>query len=127
MGISITFADLPDGLNALSLFDQAFAQCVTLSAPVTFTSGSSHTVQATDTFDVLINKTVANTVQLPPAALRANQPQSVIDVGGNASSFQITILPYGSERIMGLTELDITTDYGGYTLWPIPTGGWYLK
>jgi len=127
--ISITFANLTDGLNLMSLFDDAFAQCMTLSDPITVTAAGVYTISPTQTGDILIDKTVpaANDVQLPPASMRDNQPVSVIDVAGNASIYNITILPYGSELIMGQASIVISGDYGGYTFYPIPTGGWYMK
>jgi len=123
-----TFAFLPDGLNLLSLFDQAFAQCISLYTPVTVnTSGGTYTIPATSYADILVNGSAPNAIQLPSATLRTNQPQSIVDISGNALTNNITILPHGAETIIGLTEIIIATNDGGVTLWPIPTGGWYMK
>lgn len=44
---------------------------------------------------------------------------TIIDNGGNAGSFPITIQPFSvAETIMGLTQIQITVNYGGYTLAP---------
>jgi len=123
-----TFAFLPDGLNLLSLFDQAFAQCAQIYTPVTIApSGGTHNVLATDYADLLINGSGASSIQLPAAASRTNQPQGIIDIAGNAATFNITILPFGTEKIRGASSLIIENNYGGFTLWPISSGGWYLK
>ena len=52
-------------------------------------------------------------------------PITVVDVGGYGAANPITILPYGSELIMGLTSIQISVAYGAYVLLPRPTsGGW---
>lgn len=53
-------------------------------------------------------------------------PVVVLDQGGNAGSFPITIQPAsGSENIMGLSQIQITVNYGAYTFAPVPSAsGW---
>lgn len=46
-------------------------------------------------------------------------PITVVDVGGFAQGSPITIKPASiSENIMGLSQIQITVNYGGYTLLP---------
>ena len=63
-------------------------------------------------------------VTVPPTAL-TGQPVIIVDRGGNAASFNITILPFGAETIMGLASLVITSNYGAFVLTPdTVNGGW---
>lgn len=64
----------------------------------------------------------------PPAGaqalprLFADNPITIVDIGGNAQSFPITIQRNNvSESIMGLASIDIGTNYGAYTLAPNAT------
>lgn len=55
----------------------------------------------------------------------AIKPVTIVDIGGNAGTFAITIAPASGENIMGLTSITISIDYGGYTLNPSsPQKGW---
>jgi hypothetical protein len=77
---------------------------------------------------VEINVAGAVTIILPscqfPAAgpqaltrLFANNPITIVGVGGNAASNNITINPNNaSEIVMGLSSVKIATNFGGYTL-----------
>lgn len=97
-------------------------------APTNVTSGGTTTIGSADLGDFLVNVNSSVTMQLPTAASRGRFPVSVVDIGGYASLINpITIVPNGAETIMGFSSLPITSAYGGYTLWPIATGGWYLK
>jgi hypothetical protein len=53
-------------------------------------------------------------------------PITIVDIGGNAQAFNITIQPLsGAENIMGLASVAITNNYGGYILNPSSTlKGW---
>lgn len=42
----------------------------------------------------------------------------IIDVGGQAGAFPITIQPFGTEKIFGLPSVQITSPYSGYSLFP---------
>src|SRR6516165_7752995 len=80
-----------------------------------------------------VNVAGAVTIILPscqfPAAgaqaqprLFANNPITIVDVGGNAATNNITINPNNvSETVMGLASIKIATNYGGYTLQPVPS------
>ena len=79
---------------------------------------------------VTVNVAGAVTIKLPPASqpavsagvqpgLFGNVPITIVDVGGNAGANNITIQPTSvAETIMGLTQIKITVNYGGYTLKP---------
>jgi hypothetical protein len=65
----------------------------------------------------------------PPSAgpqalprLFANNPITITDIGGNAAANNITIQPNNvSETVMNLTSIKIQTNYGGFTLQPVPS------
>jgi len=130
--VATNFSTLTDGFQFLSLFDQAFAQSGPYGAVVVVTSGGTYTIPLlpitgiVDNRDVLINGSGANSVQLPSSGLYGNGSQSIVDISGTAAADNITILPFGSQKIRGQNNLKIVANYGGYTLWPT-TGGWYLK
>ena len=80
---------------------------------------------------VEVNVAGAVTIILPscqtPAAgaqaqprLFALNPITIIDIGGNAAANNITINPAAGDTVMGLASVKIGTNYGGYTLAPIP-------
>ncbi len=53
-------------------------------------------------------------------------PVSIVDIGGFATAHPITIKPASvAETIMGLSQVQITSNYGGFILYPIPgIPGW---
>jgi hypothetical protein len=84
------------------------------------------------TTTVLVNVSGSVTITLPKAAnppsagaqgaLFANQPITIVDVGGFAGTNPITIVPAsGAEKIMGLSSLVLTTAFDAVTLQPIPS------
>lgn len=93
------------------------------------------TVQPGNT-NVQVNAAGAVTVNLPPVrlpqvppgvlpGLQSPIPITVVDIGGNAGSFPITIMPAIGETIMGLSQVQITVQYGAFVLWPsIAIPGW---
>jgi hypothetical protein len=80
-----------------------------------------------------VNVAAAVTIVLPPCQfplagaqaqprLFASNPITIIDIGGNAASNNITIQPNNaSETVMGLTSIKIATNFGGFTLQPVPS------
>jgi hypothetical protein len=78
-----------------------------------------------------VNVAAAVTIILPscqlPAAgvqaqprLFASNPITIVDIGGNAASNNITINPNNpAETVMGLASIKIATAYGGFTLQPV--------
>lgn len=87
---------------------------------------------------VTVNVAGLVTVQLPPAKATSagaqaipgqfvSAPITVVDIGGNAVNFTITILPAAGETIDGLASITIVAAYGAYTLQPkTESGGWTL-
>lgn len=79
---------------------------------------------------VLVNVAGAVTINLPSALtpsagaqaqprLFAQNPITIVDIGGNANANPITINPFsGAENIMGLSSIQLTTNYGAYSLQP---------
>lgn len=68
----------------------------------------------------------------PPAGARPGDyvvsPLTVIDLGGHATAFPITILPAATRDIAGQASLVISADYGSFTLFPKKdTGSWGLE
>ena len=51
-------------------------------------------------------------------------PMTIVDTLGVASSFNITILPFAGELVIGQASLVISSDFGAYTLLPKFSGGW---
>jgi hypothetical protein len=100
-----------------------------VNTPGTFTVPASVTV-------IEVNAAGPVTVILPPATgpaviaqnlLISKRPVMVMDISGNASTNNITIVPLPGENIVGLSSLVIKTNYGGVTLTPSqPLGGWSL-
>lgn len=97
------------------------------------TTGTTTVPVGTTLVAVDVNATV--TLQLPSAipALGiptsfAGVPITVVDIGGFAGVHTITILPFGTEKIMGLNSLDLATAYGSWRLLPNTTsGGWEAR
>lgn len=51
--------------------------------------------------------------------LFAKNPVTIVDIGGNALAFPITIEPASiAENVLGLPSIQIGSNYGGYTLSP---------
>lgn len=79
---------------------------------------------------VEVNVVGAVTIVLPSAVnpavgpqaqpgLFANNPITVVDIGGNGAAHPITIQRNNTnESIMGLASIQITVNYGGFTLLP---------
>lgn len=126
--VATNFANLQDGLQFLSLFDTAFAQCATIGLPVSVSlSGGTYTVASNAFGDILVTASAASHIQLPASSSRNGVPISIIDVAGNLATFHLTIMPNGGEFIMGQASYVLGVNYGGVTFWPLPTGGWYMK
>jgi hypothetical protein len=102
-----------------------------------FTANSSMPISTPGTFSIdlstnyvpVSSTTGSVTVVLPPAtqsaagAIAIPGPAArtairVVDVGGQASTHPITIMPQPGETIMGLASIQINTNFGGYNLAP---------
>jgi len=89
-------------------------------------STSFITVNVAASVTVVLPTTLGSTggVQAQPGRYALN-PITIVDIGGNASSFPITINPFAGENIMSLSTLSLSTPFGGYTLAPNATlHGW---
>ena len=96
---------------------------------LSITTGGT-TVVALGTSLVIINVAALVTVTLPTAIHPsvsagvipppfADIPITIVDVGGNAATYNITIQPAsGSENIMGLSLIKLTASYGGISIRP---------
>ncbi len=97
-----------------------------VSSIVPVVTGGTTTVPAGTTL-VTVNFNGTVSLQLAssiPILGTITQPLTVVDVGGFAATNNITILPFGTEKIMGLTSLVISTNFGGFNLLPVSGGGW---
>jgi hypothetical protein len=99
-------------------------------------AGSVFPITAAGTFTIAFGTTLvtvnvagAVTIVLPPAtnpsipAIGApgrftQNPITIVDIGGNAGAFPITISPAAGETIMGLASIQLNVAFGGYTLTP---------
>lgn len=95
------------------------------------TAGGTYILDPSTSY-VPVNTTGAVTITLPSAVdpsyqgapssqpgLQANTPIVIVDVGGNAQAHPITIQRNNvNESVMGLASIQITVNYGGYTLMP---------
>jgi hypothetical protein len=53
--------------------------------------------------------------------LFAKNPVTIVDIGGNANAHPITIQRNNAaESIMGLASIQMTSNFGGFTLRPVP-------
>lgn len=91
----------------------------------TSVTASPYDPVSSDSF-LLVDVSSAVTVNLPTAASRNGYPLAVKDISGAASTNTITINANGGELIEGAASITITTDYGGWNLYPV-TGGWILR
>ncbi len=99
------------------------------------TAAGSYTLDPS-TNVVLVNVAGSVTITLPsaitPAAgaqaqpgLFAQNPITIVDIGGHGNANPVTINPHGSETILGLSSITLSVNYGGYTLLPSTTQqGW---
>lgn len=71
-----------------------------------------------------VDTSAARVINLPTGASRAGRPLQIKDITGSAFANNITINPSGAETVDGLAPLLIDINYGGYTLYPKPAGGW---
>jgi len=107
------------------------------SSPFVITAAGTYQLQI-GTVTVTVNVSGSVTIKLPSAinppsidagvqgALFADQPITIVDVGGFAGANPITIMPASvAEKIMGQTQITITDNYGSFTLTPnSAAAGW---
>ena len=85
---------------------------------------------------VTVNVAGLVTINLPPAmhpvvpagvlpGRFSDNPITIVDIGGHALASNITIVPAAGENIMGLANIKITINFGGFVLQPNSTlQGW---
>ena len=112
MGPSVGWVMLP-GLNPIALITTAGTY--TLTPDITL-------VEVNCAGAVIIVLPSALYPKVPAGvqpALYAKKPITIVDIGGNAAANPITIQPASvAENVLGLTQLQITANYGGLSLMP---------
>jgi hypothetical protein len=63
---------------------------------------------------------------LAQPSLFARSPVTIVDIGGNAFTYPITISPQAGESIMGLSSLTLNVNFQGVTLMPDGAGLWSM-
>ena len=112
---------------------------VTIPAPAAsilpITAVGTYTVNRSVTL-ITVNVAGAVTLNLPKAhtpavgaqaqpGLFVQTPITIVDVGGNATAHPITIAPAAGETIMSLASIQLTVNYGGWSLKPLDSlNGW---
>ncbi len=128
-GPPVVFANLPDGLNPLSLFDQCFNILFGYvgASPTFITSGSTYAALTTDT-RILLNKAVASSTAITlPLSAAMTQPCLVKDIRGTVNvGNAVTVSFSGGQTCQGFSSVTINAPYGGWWFNPLAAGGWYL-
>lgn len=108
-------------------FDALYEPIAASGVDYEITSGASYNVMA-DARTVRVNKTVgsATTVQMPAGSGMEVQDTVVVDWKNDADVNNITILPFGTEKINGLSSWTIAAQGGSVRLRPIPDVGYAL-
>lgn len=93
--------------------------------PISATTDTNITSQ-TNTLVTLDSTSAAFYVKLPNPATNANRTIIIKDIAGKLSTNQVTIKPYSSENINGMSyDKIISADYGTWILWTDGTN-WYV-
>jgi hypothetical protein len=99
----------------------------------TVTTAGAIAIAITDVF-VYFNKADAADINLPDSVAwaaywnKSDFDLYLADVSGAASANNLTIKPYGTQKLDGvLVSILISTDFGSYRLRPAPAGGWIVK
>lgn len=100
-----------------------------ISSAGTFTLDPSTnlvTVNVAGLVTIILPSTITPPSTQAQPGLFVRNPITIVDIGGNAATFNITIKPNSvSENIMNLTQILLSVNYGGYTLTPNPAvRGW---
>jgi hypothetical protein len=98
-------------------------------------SGNTNVIQTAGTYTLNLSTNIvrvsvagAVTIILPSAKTRPAGAQpglnvrasvTIVDVGGNAQAHPITIQPVAGETVMGLAQIQITSNFGGFILEPV--------
>lgn len=82
---------------------------------------STNYVQVNVAGAVIINLPSIAALTVPAGVLpgrMVRSPMSIVDVGGFATANPVTIQPAAGDSIMGLASVQITSNYGGFILYP---------
>jgi hypothetical protein len=101
----------------------------------TITAAGTYTLDYATTFvqvavagavTLLLPSTILGSLAVTQTPAHTRAKVTIVDVGGFAAANPITIKPASvAETIIGLTQIQITVNYGGYTLEPSPRiPGW---
>lgn len=107
---------------------------VPVRSVLAITAAGTYTLDLSTTL-VQVGVAGAVTINLPSAknatvpagvqpGLFAKAPVSIVDTGGQGAAHPITIQPAAGEDIMGLASIQITSNYGGFILYPRAAGSW---
>ncbi len=130
MGFSTTFANLPDGLQLLSLWDQALAEAGNgvIAEPAQITAASGTVSAGTRRVAIVRVSPTATTVILPSVAAQDGVPLTIFDWSSGVTGHTITITPHGTDTIMLLPSFPLysnASSLASVTLYPsTDLSGW---
>lgn len=104
--------------NVQKALEQIASQPAAIASTSVTVANSPYVPLATDTTLYVDTTGGAVIINLRPAAERIGVPLTIKDVGGAASTNNITINPNGAETIETLLAYLIATDFGGVVLNP---------
>jgi len=81
-------------------------------------STSLVTVNVAGSISVILPSAVTPASAQAQPGLFVQNPITIVDIGGHAAAFPITIFPKGTDNIIGLTFVNLSVNFGGYTLKP---------
>lgn len=132
MTITTTFANLPDGLQMLSLFDQAFAEAAAgvIPEPREITSSTGTVTAGESAIAVVRVAPSTTTIFLPAVLAQGGIPLRVFDWSSSVTDHVLTITPHGTETIMRQSTWPLysnASNLASVLLTPSVTlGGWYI-
>lgn len=110
------------GRNVQDALDQAAANDAKPPAiiPTNISvANSPYAVQSTDYLIMVDTSGGPVTINMQPAAARANREVEIKDATGNASTNPISVVRNGAETIDGLTTYPIASDFAAFTFKPV--------
>src|SRR6185437_11971069 len=132
MGFTTTFANLQDGLQNLSLFDQALLEASQgiVSEPTVITGATGTVAARTSAVAVQRNAPVSTSIVLPSVSSQGGMALRIFDWSTSVTEHTITLTPDGTEKIMLQSTWPIvsnTVSLAGVLLIPSVTlSGWYI-
>jgi len=132
MGFTTTFANLQDGLQNLSLFDQALLEASQgiVSEPAIITGATGTVLARTSAVAVQRASPVSTSIILPSVVDQNGMALRIFDWSTAVTEHTITMTPNGTEKIMLQSTWPIvsnTVSLASVTLIPSVTlSGWYI-